>query len=122
MTVLGSHQGGHMKKALKLACAVAVALAAFLLAYRHFVLVGPILDNVRETLTDPDSAQFRNLQVYGDGLPGDTVVCGEVNAKNRLGGYVGFRHFRAGWGPNEVEFDPEGECALEGLIRLSLPF
>lgn len=36
-------------------------------------------------LKDPDSAQFRNQ--YG--------VCGEVNAKNALGGYVGYRRFIA---------------------------
>ncbi|HEX7385825.1 MAG TPA: hypothetical protein VF285_00935 [Castellaniella sp.] len=36
-------------------------------------------------LKDPDSAKFRNQ--YG--------VCGEVNAKNALGGYVGYRRFIA---------------------------
>lgn len=36
-------------------------------------------------LKDPDSAKFRNQ--YG--------VCGEVNAKNAMGGYVGYRRFIA---------------------------
>lgn len=36
---------------------------------------------------DPASAQFRNLVVSRAGL------CGEVNGKNRLGAYVGFRKF-----------------------------
>lgn len=36
-------------------------------------------------LKDPDSAKFRDQ--YG--------VCGEVNAKNALGGYVGYRRFIA---------------------------
>lgn len=36
-------------------------------------------------LKDPESAQFRNQ--YG--------LCGEVNAKNAMGGYVGYRRFIA---------------------------
>lgn len=45
-------------------------------------------------LTDPDSAQFRNVHKasflhYNDSL------CGEVNAKNSFGGYTGFRRFIA---------------------------
>jgi hypothetical protein len=40
---------------------------------------------VADTLKDPDSARFRNQK----------SVCGEVNAKNSYGGYVGFRRFIA---------------------------
>lgn len=39
-------------------------------------------------LKDPSSAQYRNLRVYSEG-----VVCGEVNAKNSMGGYAGFTPF-----------------------------
>lgn len=46
---------------------------------------------VRSDLYDADSAQFRNEQVYRP--DGRTVVCGEVNSKNRLGGYSGFQPF-----------------------------
>lgn len=58
-----------------------------------------------QTLIDPSSMQFRNLQVFLD-VPGSKlrttgskttplvdVVCGEMNSKNRMGGYVGFKHF-----------------------------
>lgn len=38
---------------------------------------------VKEGLIDPDSAKFRNQQ--GN--------CGEVNAKNRMGGYTGFSRY-----------------------------
>ena len=41
------------------------------------------------TLKDPESARFRNVQVKWE------AVCGEVNAKNSYGGYVGFRRFYA---------------------------
>lgn len=42
---------------------------------------------VEAHLTDPGSAQFRNLR------EGKYDVCGEFNAKNVLGGYVGFKPF-----------------------------
>ncbi len=58
-----------------------------------------------KVLIDPSSVQFRNLQVFLD-VPGSKlrtrgsrttplvdVVCGEVNSKNRLGGYVGYKYF-----------------------------
>lgn len=38
-------------------------------------------------LKDPDSAKFRRVKVKWD------TVCGEVNAKNSFGGYVGYRRF-----------------------------
>ena len=40
-------------------------------------------------LKDPNSAQFRNLKI----LDNDRGMCGEVNAKNAFGGYVGFSAF-----------------------------
>lgn len=40
-------------------------------------------NKVKETLLDPNSAQFRNQK--GN--------CGEVNAKNRMGGYIGFSRY-----------------------------
>ncbi|MDH1308940.1 hypothetical protein N5C40_20735 [Pseudomonas fulva] len=45
-------------------------------------------DAVKEKLFDPDSAEFRNDRIMSDG-----TVCGEVNAKNRMGGYVGFTDY-----------------------------
>ena len=39
-------------------------------------------------LKDPSSAQFINVRLINGG-----EVCGEVNAKNSLGGYVGFQRF-----------------------------
>lgn len=43
---------------------------------------------IRQNLVDPDSAEFRN---ESEGPHGD--VCGEVNSKNRMGGYVGYNKF-----------------------------
>jgi hypothetical protein len=48
---------------------------------------------VLKKLRDPESARFRNVRSVGDqGVLGE-VICGEVNAKNAMGGYVGFRKF-----------------------------
>jgi hypothetical protein len=45
-------------------------------------------DAIKKKLSDPESAQWRNVR-----LVESIAVCGEVNAKNRLGGYVGFTPF-----------------------------
>lgn len=44
---------------------------------------------VSSTLKDPDSARFRGVKAKWG------TVCGEVNAKNSYGGYVGYRRFYA---------------------------
>ena len=46
------------------------------------------------TFKDPGSAQYRNVGLYKSttGKGGD-IVCGEVNAKNSYGAYVGFQRF-----------------------------
>lgn len=46
---------------------------------------------VARTLSDPKSADFSNDRVAGSG--DRQLVCGEVNAKNSFGGYVGFRRY-----------------------------
>lgn len=45
--------------------------------------VAMIEKRVRDALLDPSSAQFRN----------QNGNCGEVNAKNRMGGYIGFNRY-----------------------------
>jgi hypothetical protein len=44
---------------------------------------------IRATLKDPDSALFREVRFYS--FTGAT--CGQFNAKNSMGGYVGYRKF-----------------------------
>ena len=48
----------------------------------------PLLEKVRNRLFDAQSARFRNLVLDPNG-----GICGEVNAKNRYGAYVGFDPF-----------------------------
>jgi hypothetical protein len=71
-----------------------VFLAGFAAVYfgsPAFFLLGDARESVLSHLKDPDSAQFDNLRVVSRG--DSKFVCGFVNAKNSLGGYVGRRQF-----------------------------
>ena len=56
-------------------------------------IIERIKENVRGKLRDPDSAEFRrvNLTREEDAI----YACGQVNAKNAFGGYTGFKWFFA---------------------------
>jgi hypothetical protein len=63
--------------------------------------VKEVIDLLAERLTDPLSIQIRKLRQASKNQkwdPPHTIYCGEVNGKNRMGGYVGFVPF-------SVEFD-----------------
>lgn len=62
----------------------------------HKAAVAKLLQQVRDSLKDPDSARFRSLELHASesAVPWK-ALCGEVNAKNSFGGYVGFRRFVA---------------------------
>ncbi|MCM5533177.1 MULTISPECIES: hypothetical protein [Acinetobacter] len=47
---------------------------------------------LQNMMKDPDSTQFRNIKEVTNTV-GEKSVCGEVNAKNSYGGYVGYRSF-----------------------------
>lgn len=48
--------------------------------------------SIKGQLKDPESATFRNVSVP-EGAGVVMYVCGEVNAKNSFGGYVGYKRF-----------------------------
>ncbi|MBU3261737.1 hypothetical protein KPG71_17050 [Roseovarius sp. PS-C2] len=55
-----------------------------------------IKSEVTQDFLDPFSAQFRNIRAVDVSLANgqqERRVCGEVNGKNRMGGYVGFSMF-----------------------------
>lgn len=82
-------------------------------------------DAVKRTLSDPSSAEFQNLTVVkplpmppsGQEMPSDVPlgegVCGEVNAKNKMGGYVGFKPFAYDRASGELFID-DGEGLRSG--------
>lgn len=46
-----------------------------------------------DALFDAPAARFRNERVVSGDKSGSVVLCGEVNAKNRVGAYVGWQRF-----------------------------
>jgi hypothetical protein len=49
---------------------------------------------IASKLKDPDSLQVRNLTATGATAdPSEWIICGEYNARNSFGGYVGFHKF-----------------------------
>lgn len=59
---------------------VQVAEQRLIAAAKDFILSG---------LKDPDAAKFRDVYV----VPNKATVCGEFNAKNGFGAYVGYKRF-----------------------------
>lgn len=56
---------------------------------REAQMIAAAKKGIAYTLVDPDSANFREVFV----APNEVAVCGQINAKNSLGGYAGFRRF-----------------------------
>lgn len=56
---------------------------------------------VKEGLTDPTSAMFKD-DAERPQKDGSVAVCGRVNAKNRMGGYVGYRMYIVAEGRADV--------------------
>lgn len=64
---------------------------------------GNVKSEIKSVLIDPSSAEFRSITVFKNGN-----YCGEVNSKNRMGGYVGYKAF------SKVD----GKIEIEDLLRL----
>lgn len=89
-----------IKKLSLSAVAVVVFAVAGCTSQPQSDLVASAEKAVRSAATDPASVQFREVQVVQlDTAAGSArIVCGEYNAKNRLGGYTGFEPFA--WHPD----------------------
>ena len=74
--------------ALPIAAAAVILAGAAFAAWHYFGPIAQAHAAVRDSLVDPQSAQFRNDR-NGKG----TAICGEVNARNQMGGYVGFQRY-----------------------------
>lgn len=68
-----------------------VPLAAKRLPVANASVLARAKTTVSASLKDARTAQFRNVRKAAD--PDRQRVCGEVNAKNAYGGYVGFQKF-----------------------------
>jgi hypothetical protein len=59
---------------------------------QHAAFIAKAKANISVSFKDPSSVQYRDLYVSESG---SRALCGEINAKNSYGGYVGFRRFFA---------------------------
>lgn len=80
-----------MKKIILILATVS-ALAASAFGYRQY-LVAELKRPVAYMAVDPDSVRFRNLRILSDWSPRGSMLCGEMNARNRAGGYEGHQKF-----------------------------
>lgn len=95
-----------MKRVLIGVVATLCLLVAAAVAYRHFALVVPLREQATAKLHDPDSASFRNERLSSDWTLKGSLLCGEVNAKNLMGAYAGYRWFESdGDGYANIESD-----------------
>lgn len=69
-------------------------------------------EDLRSRLQDPDSVKFR--RDYVSTLRRTAVLCGEINYKNAVGGYVGFQRFISG-ATLQVFEEAVGISAMERL-------
>lgn len=95
------------------AIVVLAALAGAVFAYRAY-LISELRKPVIAQLSDPESAQFRNERLVGEWTVISSILCGEVNSKNKLGGYTGFAPFFAASG---LEADVGGNDLMNGLVE-----
>lgn len=74
---------------------------------QELALLQQVEQRVKAALNDPDSAKFRNVRY----VPTSRAGCGEVNAKNRMGGYIGYTVFIA-FEDGDVRFSPNGPVSF----------
>lgn len=74
--------------------AYAAEMGAYASRFGHEQATEKGMESVKRQLKDPESARFQNIQLTDHN--GGLVLCGEINAKNSYGGYVGFKRFVAG--------------------------
>lgn len=74
---------------------------------------GHAKERVAAEMKDPGSAQFRGLERF------DGLVCGEVNARNSYGGYVGFQPFYVR-GEDVVVAADTGDELVDATVRAKI--
>lgn len=72
---------------------LALSAGGVLAQGKYAGFVAAAKDVLTADFKDPDSAKFRSLAVYQQIDSRELALCGEVNAKNSYGAYVGFRPF-----------------------------
>lgn len=95
-----------MKRFFLLCAAVVIACAS---CAAEDPVITTAKERISRQLRDPASVQFRNVERHPKG-----AVCGEYNAKNGYGAYVGFKPF--GYTSKGDVIDPLGYTTKGGTI------
>lgn len=100
-------KGNAVKRVLsiKLALIISLALAGCSPGPSDSDKLEKMKSIIKETLIDGESAQFSDLKYYKS----TNFGCGFVNAKNKMGGYVGKKKFIVSLEQNASEIDPDRE-------------
>lgn len=110
---------------------LSVALLALAAFGWYAYLVHEMRQLVRAELNDPESAQFRNERFFGPWSASGASFCGQVNAKNAMGGYVGFTAFEVMNGKAFLESTGTrkflddyklGHCTIEAIDQNLIPW
>lgn len=97
----------------------AVLVAASVMAavtYQDWARASAARQTISAQFNDPSSAQFRHDRFEKNGW-----FCGEVNAKNREGGYVGFKRFASGGKSGKQYIENHGmvgEATTDDILEL----
>lgn len=83
--------------------AAIAGLSIFWIKYEEWIKIPQAREPVRALMKDPDSTQFK-----ADYLEGDGWLCGELNAKNEYGAYVGFKRFMSNAKGGKIYIDGMG--------------
>ena len=72
---------------------------------------------IADRMRDPEATRFKNEFSSFQTKQGDYIVCGSLNAKNAMGGYVGYRQFYARIRNNSLEaFNIPGDDDEYGIV------
>jgi|JRYL01.1.fsa_nt_gb hypothetical protein len=77
-----------MSKIIVAVLLIATPVACFAQSQAESEAIDTAKERILANLKDPDSVKFRNVKAFENG-----AVCGEYNARNSYGGYVGYKHF-----------------------------
>lgn len=81
----------NQKKISIFIAAIALSAGGWLAYDKKFSDKAKAYDALFDSLNDSDSAKFKDVEFF----KGNGALCGYVNAKNRMGAYVGFTQFIA---------------------------
>lgn len=104
-----------MVRVLALFLTGVLALPAVAQEKGYSALVAKVKSEVTKDFRDPEGARFREMALFKTktGKTGN-FVCGQVNAKNAYGAYVGYRNFV--YSDGLVAIDSEEDAVKYGIL------